>query len=910
MEGRFTSIVSDQKKKLIEVALPLEAINIAGMNEKSRGTGTIRNIHKWFAPMPGPVWRVLLAASLIDDPEDDEKRTELLEQLTNLVPADGGYPTQDAVELVKRLLGNQSHLLDETVVLDPFCGGGSTLLEAQRLGFNTVASDLNPVPTLITRVTTDLLAKVRENYSSKNPDVLGSDWKQFFTAEILKWAAVVRDASFQELSGIYPESKNGTAISWWWAHSVPCPNPACQLIVPIYSSALISDQRGDEAWLKSVVDGDELRFEVTSVKSEATAPTKVPGSKAIFACVQCGTSFGADYIKQNNSSRTITPLVTTFLNGNKRTYLGTNQDSSTIVDNFSAAELDETPLPKAGLGLRIQPYGFVNYEDIFTKRQAKALSVFADKVRELTKNPEFLTLDKDLQKAVVSFLALCVGKLAHFNSTQTRWRTVKGGSKPEAGFGLATLSMIWDFAEVNPFGGSVGDWNQVVSSALRALESIPNSNATGIVLNGPAQDVKDRIPEGKYLVATDPPYFDAIGYADLSDYFYIWHRRVLSGVFPDLYSTIGVPRAPELVADKSRHDESTDKATQFFIKGFKDTFAGIAEISSADLPILIVYAHQHKTIKDGDFGSTGWEALLQALFEAKLQITASWPIHCTSNSRLRGIDSNALSTYVLLTCRHRVEELPSVDRRSFVKQLKVELPEVLIAMQSAGVTPLDLAQASIGPGMAVFTRHTSIFETDGSIMSVRTALGLIRQIVDEILEDQLSDLDSVSRFCVKWFSEYGWDAKVSGDADQLARATNTSISELTRGGVFEAVAGKARLLSPDEMPPNWNPGLDKSVSIWEVTMQIAHAVSNVGISFAADLLEKSSQRIDTQNVKELSYLLYSIAEKRGLMESAILFNGLGTSWNSLKQVKNVLTSASSQDELIFTEINKDESAEE
>jgi putative DNA methylase len=910
MERRHTAIMSVLKKKLIEVALPLEAINLAGMSEKSRGTGTIRNIHKWFAPMPGPVWRVLLAASLIDDPEDDQKRAELLEQLSKLVPADGGYPSQDAVELVKKLLGSQANLLDETVVLDPFCGGGSTLLEAQRLGFNTVASDLNPVPTLITRVTTQLLAKVRENYSAKNPDVLGSDWKQFFTAEILKWAAVVRAASLKELSGIYPESKNGTAIAWWWAHSVPCPNPACRLIVPIYSSALISDQPGDEAWLKSVIDGDELRFEVTSKKSEATAPTKVPGSKAIFACVRCGTNFGADYIKLNKGSRTITPLVTTFLNGNKRTYLGTHQDSSTIVDNFPAAELDETPLPKAGLGLRIQPYGFVNYEDIFTKRQAKALSVFSDQVRALTNNSEFSEMDNDLQKAVISFLALCIGKLAHFNSTQTRWRTVKGGSKPEAGFGLATLSMIWDFAEVNPFGGSVGDWNQVVSSALRALESIPNSKATGIVLNGPAQDVKNRIPKGNYLVATDPPYFDAIGYADLSDYFYIWHRRVLSGVFPDLYSTIGVPRAPELVADKSRHDESTDKATQFFIKGFKDTFAGIAEISSADLPILIVYAHQHKTIKDGDFGSTGWEALLQALFEAKLQITASWPIHCTSNSRLRGIDSNALSTYVLLTCRHRVEELPSVDRRSFVKQLKIELPEVLIAMQSAGVTPLDLAQASIGPGMAVFTRHTSIFESDGSIMSVRTALGLIRQIVDEILEDQLSDLDSVSRFCVKWFSEYGWDAKVSGDADQLARATNTSISELTRGGVFEAVAGKARLLAPDEMPSNWNPELDKSISIWEVTMQIAHAVSNVGIDFASELLAKSSQKIDTQTVKELSYLLYSISEKRGLMESAILFNGLGTSWNSLKQVKTVTNSPSSQDELIFTVPNNDETEEE
>lgn len=900
--------MSQVKKKLIEVALPLEAINEAGMNEKARGTGTIRNIHKWFAPMPGPVWRVLLAASLIDDPEDDEKRTEILQQLTALVPADGGFPTKDAEKLIKGILGDKAHLLDETVVLDPFCGGGSTLLEAQRLGFNTLASDLNPVPTLISKVTTELLAKVRTNAHKSNPDVLGSDWKQNFLEEVAKWSSLVRDEALKELKDVYPVSKNGTAIAWWWAHSVPCPNPVCKLIVPIYSSALISDQPGAEAWLKAIVQNNELKFEVTNNEKEATPPTKVPGSKAIFACVSCGTNFGADYIKKNKDQRTVTPLVTTFLDGTQRTYLGTAQDSSTVTVNFTPAEMDETPLPKAGLGLRIQPYGFVNYEDIFTHRQAKALSVFADTVKGLKSNTEFLRLNFDLQNALIAFLTLCVGKLAHFNSTQTRWRTVKGGSKPEAGFGLATLSMIWDFAEVNPFGGSVGDWNQVVSSASRAIESIPDTDARGTVLNGPAQDIKERAPKANYLVATDPPYFDAIGYADLSDYFYIWHRRILSGIFPEIYSTIGVPRAPELVADRSRHDESTEKATQFFIQGFKDTFAGIAKLNSPELPILIVYAHQHKTIKDGDFGSTGWEALLQALFEAKLQITASWPIHCTSNSRLRGIDSNALSTYVLLTCRHRREELPSIDRRAFVKQLKVELPDLLTAMQSAGVTPLDLAQASIGPGMAVFTRHTSIFEPDGSVMTVRAALGLIRQIVDEILEDQLSDLDAVSRFCVKWFSEYGWNAHVSGDADQLARATNTSIVELTRGGVFEAVAGKSRLLSPEEMQSDWNPEIDKSISVWEVTMQVAHAVSNKGIDFASALLAKSSPKVDTQSVKELAYLLYSLSEKKGLMDSAILFNGLGTSWNSLKQPKTKIKQVSKQEYIDFQTAEDQEEA--
>ena len=887
-------------RKLIEVALPLEAINEAGKNEKNRKTGTIRNIHKWFAPMPGPVWRVLLAASLIDDPGDDEKRAEILSELTKLIPADGGMPTQDAAALLKRLLGKHASDMLDTVVLDPFCGGGTTLLEAQRLGLNTVASDLNPVPTVITRVTTQLLPKVKQFLSQGAAKSYGENWKVQFEELVLKWSAVISDRARESLAMYYPESKLGVPFAWLWAHSIPCPNPACGLVVPLYSSALISDQPGAEAWLKQHVVNDVVKFEVVSSEKEASVPNKVSGSKALFACMVCKTNFGVDYIKKNKQLRTITPIATAYKNGAARSYVGTFQDESTFEVKIPDLDLGQTPLPAGGLGLTIQPYGFENYEDLFSPRQSLALRTFADEVANLASNPEQMELDPVLSDAVIAFLGLCVGKLAHSNSMQTWWRTRKGPSKAETGFGQSVLTMVWDFTEINPFGGSVGDWDQIVKTALRGIESLPMTEATGSVLNGPAQEVQTQLPVGKYLVATDPPYFDAIGYADLSDFFYIWHRRALSNLFPDLYSTIGAPRGAELIADKSRHGGDGDAATDFFIDGFRKTFSGLARVSSPDLPMLIVYAHQHKAIKDGEFGSSGWESLLQALIEANMQITASWPIHCTSTSRLRGHGSNALSTYVLLTCRNITTALANIDRRSFIKLLQSELPELLQAMQSAGVTPLDLAQASIGPGMSVFTRFESILEPDGSKMSVRSALGLIRQCVDEILEDQVSDLDSVSRFCLKWFIEYGWNDGLSGSADQLARATNTSIVELTRGGVFEAVAGKARLIRPEEMPSSWDPQVDKSISIWEVTMQIAHAVSDIGMDIASNLLSKSSSRVDIQSVKELSYLLYSISEKRGWMESAILFNGLGTSWSSLRITSSHLISEKSeQAQLLF-----------
>lgn len=886
------------KRKLIEVALPLQAINEAGKNEKNRKTGTIRNIHKWFAPMPGPVWRVLLAASLIDDPEDDLKRSEILHELSRLIPSDGGLPSKDASEILSTLLGKDAKTMLETVVLDPFCGGGTTLLEAQRLGLNTVASDLNPVPTIITKVTTELLPNVKNHFAQGHTDLFDETWKVQFEKLVIKWSQVVNERAFKSLKLYYPTSSFGVPFSWLWAHSIPCPNPACGLVVPIYASSIISDQPGAPAWLKQhVVDG-VVKFEVVHSAKEASTPNKISGSKASFACMVCKTSFGVDYLKDLKDQRTVTPIATAYKIGNERSYVGTFNDTSTFAVDIPEIELGQTPLPVGGLGLTIQPYGFENYEDLFSPRQSLALKVFSEEVAKLAGSPEEMDLPKVLSDAVIAFLGLCVGKLAHSNSMQTTWRTRKGPSKAEAGFGQSVLTMVWDFAEINPFGGSVGDWHQIVQTALRGISSLPLTNADGLVLNGPAQEVQGKLPEGRYLVATDPPYFDAIGYADLSDFFYIWHRRALADLFPSLYSTIGAPRAAELIADKSRHNGSGQDATDFFIEGFRQTFSGLAKISSPELPMLIVYAHQHKTIKDGEFGSSGWEALLQALIDVNLQITASWPIHCTSSTRLRGQGSNALSSYILLTCRNKPLVQTKIDRRGFIKLLQSELPELLQAMQTAGVTPLDLAQASIGPGMSVFTRFESILEPDGSKMSVRYALGLIRQCVDEILEDQVSDLDSVSRFCLKWFTEYGWNDGNSGVADQLARSTNTTIAELSRGGVFEAKAGKARLIRPEEMPSTWDPLIDKSISIWEVTMQIAHAVSSVGLEDSSNLLSRSSTKVDVQIVKELSYLLYSISEKHGWMDSAILFNGLGTSWSSL-QISNSGLFSGRQEQMSF-----------
>ena len=870
--------MSPSKKKLIEVALPIDAINQAARAEKGRKTGTVRNLHVWFAPMPSPVWRVVLAAALLDDPEDPAEREFLLRELTRLVPPDGGLPGVDAEALLGSLLTRDGHA-PVPVVLDPFCGAGTTLIEAQRLGMNTVGSDLNPVPTLITRELTEFLAKVRLE-ARKSGDHVG-EWRDRFRAAVEYWAAEVSQRAAADIAELYEWRGDGTPFAWVWAHTYPCPNPACDVEVPLHALSQVSAQPGQEAWLKHVFVDHHVRFTVVTKESDASAPTKDRAGRAQFACPACGTSFGVDYLKAHAGERKLSPMFAGIVNEGRRFYVGSADAIESFREDLVDDEPGTTPLPAGGLGLTIQPYGFRHYEELFTPRQRIALSVFASKVADLAVSGTLPGLSEAESNAVIAFLGLCVGKLSHSNSMQTRWRTRSGPSKAEAGFGQSVLTMIWDFAEVNPFGGSVGDWMQITSTALRAIDTVPEVDSTGIVLNGPAQDIVSQLPAGRYLVATDPPYFDAIGYADLSDFFYMWHRRALSTRWPELYATIGGPRGPELIADKSRHAGSEQAAMTFFIEGFRTTFSLLASVGAPDLRMLIVYAHQQKQVRSGDFSSTGWEALLQALYEANLAITASWPIHCTSSTRLRGQDSNALSTYVLLTCRLRTEPLPTVDRREFVRSLKADLPQSLAVMQTAGVAPLDLAQASIGPGMSVFTRFNSVLESDGSGMSVRTALGLIRQEVDEILDEQVADLDPVSRFCLKWFSEYGWNSAPSGTADALSRATNTSISELQRHGVLLASGGAARLSAPDDLQPGWRPELDKFLSTWEVTIQLARSVEESGLDDAVSLLRQASQRIDVQPARELAYVLYGICEKKGWSESARIFNALGTSWMTI-----------------------------
>ena len=883
---RQPTVSENYKRKLIEVALPLEAINAAGKSEKNRKTGTIRNVHKWFAPMPGPVWRALLAAAVLDDPETDELRLQALSFIEQLVPANGSLPDHDADEIVRNLFKHLGQDVPEVVIVDPFVGGGSTLVEGQRLGFETFGGDLNPVPVLISKTLTELYPAI-ENLSepllaTKNPLITSK--VENFMADVSLLAEEIQREVEARIGWAYPKINGQIPYAYLWAHTIPCPNPACNVLVPLFATTALSKQKNLSAWLNfEITDSGSCKFYATEIESKSSACTKL--SRGQFDCPKCKNMFTVEQLREQSKNMGLLPLAVMARDSESRFFYGSTEQPQAFPSNIPKFEGHETPLPVGGLHFTVKSYGLETYEDMFTDRQLLSVSTFAEVVKEVSRSLPARTGDDQYARLLSAVLGLCVGKLAHSNSKQSTWRldSRNGSGKVEAAFGQSGLSMVWDFAEVNPFGGSVGDWLQIVETSLRGFVQLSQTNQKGAIGLMPAQSMHYQFQNTKrYLVATDPPYFDAIGYADSSDFFYIWHRDALREVFPDLYQTASAPRAEELISDKSRHGGNLEAAKDFFIDGFRETFSGLAKSVDPEFPIIIVYAHQQKEEKLGEFGSTGWEALLESLMQSNVMVTASWPIHCTSQTRIRAQESNALSAYVALVCRLKPISASATSRKGFIDSLREHLPTALEQMVQGSIAPIDLAQASVGAGMAVFSKYSKVIEVDGSEMTVRTALAEINAVLAEVLSDQVGDFDADTRFCLKWFEVHEWKESEYGQAESLATAMATAVGAIARGGVIKSGGGKVQLIRPENLDADWDPLTDDRISEWEVLMNLIRELdSRGGLLSTAQLLNKAKTRINIESVRDLAYQLYGICERNKWADSARLFNLLGASWHEI-----------------------------
>ena len=910
------------KKKLIEVALPLEAINKESAREKSIRHGHPSTLHLWWARRPLATCRAVLFASLVDDPSarpnefpteeaQEAERQRLFRLIEQLVKWENSNDERILAEVRQEILKSTGG--NPPPVYDPFCGGGSIPLEAQRLGLEAHGSDLNPVAVMITKALIEIPPKF-SGQAPVNPAArrqFGRDagWKgaSGLAEDIRYYGQWMRDEAEKRIGHYYPKVKipadqgggDATVIAWLWARTVKCPNPACGCAMPLVRSFALSTKQGKEAWVEPIVDKEKnsVRFEVRTGKGK---PQEGTVNRRGAKCLCCGTAVPFDHVRNEGKSgrmgSQLMAIVAQATNGH--IYTNDRESHELIAKNaIPVTDVPDADLPNQALGFRVQGYGVAKYRDLFTSRQLVALTTLSDLVDETRKIilhdmrcPEALCDELGAEayaEAVATYLAFAVDKIADRNSTLVGWASSR--EHVDHTFKRQALSMTWDFSEVNIFSNSSGNFD----GGIKSIVSILSDFDFETIGSAHQQDaISCRLNQGhKLMISTDPPYYDNIGYADLSDFFYVWLRRSIGSIYPDIFSTMLVPKAPELVATPYRFGGDKIKAQKFFEAGLGQAFAAMHQQAHPDYPITIYYAFkQSETDATKDEGSpesvetgissTGWETMLSGLLNAGFVITGTWPTQTELNRRLRNQNSNALASSIVLVCRPRPVDAPTVTRKDFFAALRRELPPALKELRQGNIAPVDLAQATIGPGMAVFSRYKAVLEASGEAMPVRTALQIINQELDAWLTHEEGEMDPDTRFCIAWYEQYGMNEAAFGEADVLARAKNTAVQRLEDAGLLLAAKGKVRLLAREELAEKWLPS--SSSPVWIYTQQLVRALSTGGETVAAALsVRMDGAKVDA--VKSLTYRLFAIADRKKSTEEALAYNALIASWSDVQQ---------------------------
>ena len=896
------------RKKLIEVALPLEDINREAAREKSIRHGHPSTLHLWWARRPLAACRAVLFASLVDDPSSRDDLTEVeqereRERLFNLIRelvkwenVDNEYILEKArAEILKSTNGNPPP------VLDPFCGGGSIPLEAQRLGLNAYGSDLNPVAVLITKAMIEIppcfAGQPPVNPKTRNILNQSERWRGIagLAEDVSYYGKWMLNEAKRRIGHFYPKVQlpqehgggNATALTWIWARTVKCPNPACGARMPLVRSFWLSKRQGRKAWIEPFVntENNTVQFEV---KTGNGVPPEGTVNRQGARCIVCDSSVPLSYVRsEGKAGRMSQQLIAIVAKGNKgRVYVSPSGQHERITAEAEALNVPETDLPERALGFRVQLYGMTQHRHLFTSRQLTALTTFSDLVSEVREQIKADATEIGCEKAVsyadavVTYLAFAATKLADRNSSLTSWNIAVGN--PRGTFARQALPMVWDYCEINPLE-SMGGFDGTIGWITKALMLFP----TGLAGTTQQLDAsKEIIDLNQVMVSTDPPYYDNIGYADLSDYFYIWLRRSLRRIYPDLFNLMLVPKTEELVANRFRFGGDTARAEEHFLTGLGRAFQLMRTRVNPDYPMTVYYAFKQseRDAEGKGVASTGWEAMLAGLLKAGFQITGTLPMRTEKMGRAVAIGTNALASSIVLVCRPRPDNASMATRRDFIAALRRDLPDALRHLQQGNIAPVDLAQAAIGPGMAVFSNYSSVLEADGNPMSVRTALQIINAELDAYFTEQEGDIDADTRFCVSWFEQYGMREAPFGEADVLARARDTSVQGVAESGILQARAGRVRLLSREEYPDEWDPTSDRRVNIWECTQYLIRALDQGGETEAARLANQLSSE-HVENARALAYRLFAICERKGWAQEAIAYNTLVTSWMDIQEAR-------------------------
>ena len=910
-------------RKLIEVALPLDAINQQSAREKSIRKGHPSTLHLWWSRKPTATSRAVLFSQLVDDPS--ERYEEFLETARAEGEADPESAADRAVEAERRRLFTlitrmvnwdnigDEHLMREVreeirrstgeeppAVLDPFAGGGSIPLEAQRLGLEAHASDLNPVAVLINKA----LIEIPPRFAGRAPVFPGADdgmrsWPgaHGLAEDVRRYGEWMREEAWRRIGHLYPRAQlpdgsEATVIAWIWARTVTCPNPACGIETPLVSKWWLGKKKGKEAYIVPKVVGDHVEYSIGH--DPKRAPTKQDDGTVDrngARCLACEAHIGFDYLRSEaRSGRMGAELTAIAVEGRgSRTYLPPDRAHAAMALRAVPSSVPVGDLPEAALGFRVQAYGMLKYSDLFSSRQLTALTTFSDLVGETRERVLRDALAGGMSKgerleaggvgaaayadAIATYLGLVISRITDYSSSINSWASSPQMEIVQHIFGRQALPMAWDYAESNPFADSSGSLNIMIRAVSGAVSRVPAcSQAYVLQTDAASHDYRGSV------ISTDPPYYDNIGYSDLSDFFYVWLRRSLKDIHPSLFSTMLVPKAEELVANQYRHG-GRDGARDFFEDGFRSVFANARRSANPDYPMTVYYAFKQTETTTEGRTSTGWSTILEGMIRSGWSITATWPMRSERRGRMTSIGANALASSIVLVLRPRPGDALMTDRRSLMRELRRTLPEAVETLRSGGIAPVDLAQAAIGPGMSVFSRYARVISPDGTDMSVSEALIQINAVLDEVLGEQEGDLDPDTRWCLTWFDAHGFTEGPYGEAETLAPARNASIDALKRSGVLTSGGGRVGLIAPEDLPDDYDPRTDDRISHWEVVLHLARALDRRGIDEAGRLLSAAAERgLGADILQSLAYRLYSLAEKHGWTEAGLLFNALGGSW--------------------------------
>lgn len=931
---------SKYKKKLIEVALPLEVINSASSREKSIRHGHPSTLHLWWARRPLAAGRAILFAQLVDDPSShperfpthesqDVERKRLFEVMADLVKWENSA-NQEVLERARREIRASC---GETIpaVFDPFSGGGTIPLEAQRLGLPAYGSDLNPVAITIGKA----MVEIPPLFANSRPVHPGPAEQQFYSnaqglaEDVRYYGDWLKEKAWELVGKYYPEIElskelgggTATVVAWIWTRTVPSPDPAFHdTPVPIASSFLLSQMKSKEAWIEPVVDksAKHIRYRISNDGSAAAIERAKQGTKAgrgaNFTCILSGAAITPDYVKEQGKLGNMGQALMAIVAEGKasRFYVSPTQEHEDLAFSAKPHWRPETPLPSDPRNFWTAEYGLTRFGDLFTDRQLLALNTFSELIQEVrtTVIQHAITAGMDTSEiplrergtgakayaeAISVYLSFLVSKLADKGSSLCTWDAGPASNKTSTGrsarvatvrvtFGRQSLPMSWDFAEVNFFSSSVGALDTVLKTLAAPLLYLPPGAKPGSVIQQDAQTAQ--IPPNA-VISTDPPYYDNIGYSDLSDFFFCWLRPSLRGIYPELYGILATPKTDELVATPYRHNGKTE-AEHYFLAGMTATIKNLASNSINEYPATIYYAFKQSEVSQEGVSSTGWATFLQAVISAGYSIVATWPVRTELASRMIASGTNALANSVVLVCRKRPSDAETVTRAEFIRALKRELPAALKELLNANIAPADMPQSAIGPGIGVYSRYRAVLESDDSPMTMKSALQLINRELDEYLGGIQGEFDPETRFAITWFEQNGMNIGEYGTANSIATARGISVDRVKHAGIVYSEAGRVRILRRDELDNSWEPDSDNHLTIWECLQHLVRVHESYGISQATVILmKKLSPNADA--VRDLAYCLYDLsANKRSDAKEATAYNALIADWAELSKQAAVL----------------------